>query len=138
MTTFQIKYGLDQNISKATPIAGCWYITTDKHELYFCADGLNIKKVNQVETFDPTPIYERLETLEADVANLQQYAHESVVTVEKTSNLPSVGREDIVYIVTSENATYRWATVDGSTHYICTGRDYSEIDYIDCGDAWNI
>lgn len=138
MTTFQIKYGLNENISKATPVEGCWYVTTDTHELYFCADGQNIQKINAVETFDPTPIYNKLETIESDIINLKQYAHESVVTVDKQFNLPAVGREDIVYIVTSENAAYRWATVDGVTNYICIGRDYTEIEYIDCGNARNI
>lgn len=135
MTTFQIKYGSKDNLSTATPVKGCWYVTIDSYELYFCADGQTIKKVNDLTPFDPTPIYDRLNSVESDIANLQQYAHESVVTVEQVTDLPSVGRDDIVYIVKSENAIYRWTNNYGSSPYICVGRDYNEIDYIDCGDA---
>lgn len=135
MTQFQIKQGLSQNINTATPVIGCWYVTTDTHELYFCADGLNIIKVNQIESFDPTEINNKISSLENRMEAVEQYSYNSVVSVATTGDLPSVGRSDIVYIVTSENATYRWANIDGSTHYYCVGRDYNELDYIDCGNA---
>ena len=54
---FKIKKGLKANLPE-TGEKGCWYLTTDTHELFAClneAEGdLTLHKVNVDETFNPT------------------------------------------------------------------------------------
>lgn len=79
---FQIKRGLSSNIATATPVQGCWYLTTDTNELYTCDDGKTISPIVQ--------------------GGIRYYT--------STSHLPSVGMEDIVYFIvdTSGVSLYRW------------------------------
>ena len=111
---FKIKRGLKANLFSETniPEEGCWYITTDTQEVYVCLDG-EIKQ----EKIDG--------------------ATGGVVTVATRGELPNVGAADVIYIVTSENATYRYTdTADGNgSHYVAVGRDYSEISTINGGTA---
>lgn len=45
--------------------------------------------------------------------------------------LPAIGDIDYIYIVKDENATYRWD--EDELRYVAIGRDYNEIELIDCG-----
>ena len=47
--------------------------------------------------------------------------------------LPSIGDANTVYVVTGENAAYRWD--DTLLQYVCVGRDYNEIEQINGGTA---
>ena len=133
--TFQIKKGLSKNIVNATPILGCWYVTTDTHRVYACLDGTTIQPLEALsaETLKRLDDFETdINTLKETVESLKTKTYDSVITVEKYINLPSVGKENIVYIVVEENAMYRWANIEGATHWYCVGRDYQEIKQI-CG-----
>lgn len=132
---FQIKQGLRINIEKATPVQGCWYVTTDTNELYFCADGQHIVKVNSVESFDPTPIYNRLDSLEATVNTIKNTDNGGCVRVKSTSNLPTTGKDNIVYIVEDENAAYAWRDGESGIHWYCIGRNWEEIEFINGGES---
>ncbi len=46
--------------------------------------------------------------------------------------LPNIGDPNTVYVVTSENAAYRWD--EERMIYYCIGRDYEDIIAIDCGN----
>lgn len=136
---FQIKKGLSGNLKYATPIDGCWYVTTDTHELFACLDGVHIEPIN---SFDPSEIFEaieeftyKIENIQTQLDELKNKEYDTSVTVNTRTELPSVGKENVVYIVIEENALYRWATVDGGTHYFCVGRDYNEIECIYGGEA---
>lgn len=134
---FKIKRGLKANLFSETniPEEGCWYITTDTQEVYVCLDG-EIKPIKTEGSFDP----EELNQIKSDIAELQEKidgATGGVVTVATRGELPNVGAADVIYIVTSENATYRYTdTADGNgSHYVAVGRDYSEISTINGGTA---
>ncbi len=136
--TFQIKKGPSKNIVNATPIEGCWYITTDTYRIYACLDGKTIQPLEALtaETLAKIEEFEvELNQLKLTVEDLATRSYDSVVHVKERVNLPSMGKENIVYIVEDENAMYRWATIDDSTHWYCVGRDYMEIQKICGGDA---
>lgn len=62
-------------------------------------------------------------TVEASVAERVQH-------YKNRAELPALGSASVIYIIDSENATYRW---DNSTlTYYCIGRDWKEIQGI-CG-----
>ena len=134
---FKIKKGLKENLFSTAniPEEGCWYITTDTQEVYVCLNG-EIKPIKAEGSFDP----EELTQIKNDIAELQEKidgATGGVVTVATRGELPNVGATDVIYIVTNENATYRYTdTADGSgSHYVAVGRDYSEISTINGGTA---
>lgn len=138
MAVFQIKKGLSSNLLTATPIEGCWYVTTDTHRIYVCLDGQTIKPLEalQDETYSRLDDFEyQLGEIKDTLETLAAKVYDAVVAVDTTSKLPSIGKENIVYIVKEENAMYRWATIDNSTHWYCVGRDYKEIQKICGGDA---
>lgn len=136
--TFQIKKGLSTNIANATPVEGCWYITTDTYRIYVCLDGKTIQPIEalsaemllKIDSFESD-----LSTLKETVESLKTKPYDSVITVDTFVQLPSIGKDNIVYIVVEENAMYRWASIDGSTHWYCIGRDYREIQQICGGEA---
>ena len=138
MTTFQIKKGLSANIAKATPIEGCWYVTTDTHRVYVCLDGKTIQPLEALsaETLKRLDDFETdINILKETVESLKTKTYDSVVTVDTFVQLPSIGKDNIVYIVVEENAMYRWASINGATHWYCVGRDYQEIKQICGGEA---
>jgi len=57
----------------------------------------------------------------------------STITVNKFSDLPEIGEENIVYIVEEENATYRWEA--DTSKYLCIGRETPVIQIICGGNA---
>lgn len=101
MTQFQIKKGLSKNLFDnqgnllITPEEGCWYLTTDTFELYFCFNGV-LKAAGRVEDFET-----RLKALETRTARI-------VKTYSTFSALPLVGAVDSLYIVEEDNTSYRW------------------------------
>lgn len=48
-------------------------------------------------------------------------------------DFPNRGNVHTLYIATEENACYRWD--ETNSKYFCIGRDYSEIEIIDGGNA---
>ena len=58
----------------------------------------------------------------------------SVIVKELTFNnrfeFPSIGKKDMIYIATDENASYIFDTTQNVYH--CIGRDYNEISAIQC------
>lgn len=126
MAQFQIKKGLSTNLFDnvgnllITPEEGCWYITVDTFQLYACFDGV-VKKVGDVEDF------------EARLSDLEEQVEKIVQTYGYKSALPLKGEENVVYVVTDENAQYYWNETTSS--YFCMGRDYNEISVIDGGNA---
>lgn len=85
---FQIKRGKKQDLALADKIPGCWYVTTDTGtpEVYVCSDEY---------TLDPL-------------------ISGGVVTYSKTEDLPSIGKETIVYFIVNDSKTtvYRWSEAD--------------------------
>lgn len=79
---FQIKRGLSANLESAERVKGCWYLTTDTHELFVCNDG---------------------ESLSPMVAG-------GVQTYSSVTHLPRVGRANIVYFIVDNSGTsiYRY------------------------------
>lgn len=57
------------------------------------------------------------------------YVANGQMTVETIHNFPTIGDESVIYIVKKPNSTYRWDSTD--LKYYCTGRDFTEIAYID-------
>lgn len=137
---FKIKKGLKENLPKTAGERGCWYLTTDTHELFAClneAEGdLTLYKVNDGGTFDP----EEFNQVKSDVAELKKKidgATGGVVTVATRSELPNVGATNVIYVITDENATYRYTDIadENGFHYVAVGRDYNEISTINGGTA---
>lgn len=131
---FKIYKGLSTNLDKAPKVEGCWYITTDTHELYVCFDG-KLSHITADASFDPTEIKNDITKIKADIEELNtkvDQAHGSV-TVKSHGNLPTVGAPDIVYLVEDENACYRWD--NDNLKYFAVGRDYNEIEVINGGNA---
>lgn len=58
---------------------------------------------------------------------------ESVVTKNSIYEFPVIGDSTVIYIDSSEKATYMWS--DDDNKYYCIGRDYNAIDIIDSGDS---
>lgn len=123
---FQIKKGLSTNLFDGfgnlliTPEEGCWYITIDTFELYACYNGV-LQAVGGIADFT-----DKFEDLESKIdAKIQTYGYKSA--------LPKKGEVDTIYVVSEENAQYRWS--ETSLQYYCVGRDYNEISLIDGGNA---
>ena len=49
---------------------------------------------------------------------------------ENRYNFPNIGKSDMIYVATDENALYIFDTTQNIYH--CVGRDYSEISAIKC------
>lgn len=85
---FQIKRGKKQDLALAEKIPGCWYVTTDTGtpEVYVCSDEL---------TLDPL-------------------ISGGVVTYSDPGELPSIGKETIVYFIVDDSKTtvYRWSQTE--------------------------
>ena len=126
MGGFQIKKGLKGNLFDAagnlliTPEEGCWYITIDTYELYACFDGV-VKPIGGIADFSDkfNQLEEKIDT------KIQTYGYKS--------SLPVKGEANVIYMITDENAQYRWS--ETSAQYYCVGRDYNEISIIDGGSA---
>lgn len=126
MAQFQIKKGLSTNLFDnvgnllITPEEGCWYITVDTFQLYACFDGV-VKKVGDIEDF------------ESRLSDLEERVEKIIQTYGYKSALPLEGEENVVYVVTDENAQYYWN--EATSSYFCMGRNYNEISVIDGGNA---
>jgi hypothetical protein len=99
---FQIKKGLSTNLFDEfgnlliTPEEGCWYITIDTFELYACYNGA-LQAVGGIADFA-----DKFKDLESKIdAKIQTYGYKSA--------LPKKGEVDIIYVVSEENAQYRWS-----------------------------
>ena len=57
------------------------------------------------------------------------YVNNNQMTVDTIHNLPTVGDENVLYIVKRPNSIYRWDSTD--LKYYCVGRDYNDITCID-------
>lgn len=84
---FQIKRGPSERLQDADKVKGCWYLTTDTHELYVCQDG---------ETLDPM-------------------TSGGVKTYNHINQLPRSGNENIVYFIVDDSGTaiYRYVKNEG-------------------------
>lgn len=126
MAQFQIKKGLSTNLFDnagnllITPEEGCWYITIDTFQLYTCFNG-KVKKVGEVEDFG------------ARLSKLEERVEKIIQTYGYKSALPLKGEENVIYLITDENAQYYWS--EAANSYLCVGRDYNEISIIDGGNA---
>ncbi len=54
-----------------------------------------------------------------------------LVVADNIYEFPTIGSEKTLYCSLAENAVYRWSAE--VRHYICVGRDYSEIEIINGG-----
>ena len=79
-----------------------------------------------------TSLDNRLDAVEASIEE-GGASTPSTVTVNKFSELPEIGEENIVYIVEEENATYRWEA--DTSKYLCIGRETPVIQIICGGNA---
>lgn len=75
-----------------------------------------------------TGLKDRLQGLDDRLAGLEKG---NTVEVKTRSELPNRGTSSTVYIVTDENASYRWD--EDNSKYFCIGRDYEELEIIICG-----
>lgn len=75
------------------------------------------------------------DSIEITVDNTNKTISANIVQIQYTSklNFPNVGSERVIYIDTTENATYRWDAENLS--YVCVGRDYNEIEILSGGNA---
>ena len=67
--------------------------------------------------------------LEQTIKDLKSYVDDKIVQKEIFSDLPVSGKEGVIYIVKSENKTYRWD--DNNIKYYCIGSNYNDIEVID-------
>lgn len=56
-----------------------------------------------------------------------------IINVKDIYGFPNRGNVYTLYVVTSDNACYRWD--EENSKYFCIGRDYTEIEIIDGGNA---
>ena len=84
MTTFQIKKGLSANITKATPIEGCWYVTTDTHRIYVCLDG---KTIQPLEALSAETL-KRLDDFETDINTLNRKGQHCIYCCRRKCHVP--------------------------------------------------
>ena len=54
-----------------------------------------------------------------------------IVNAQTIYDFPTVGDDGVVYCCIGENAVYRWSPDLG--HYVCVGRDYTEVQIINGG-----
>lgn len=125
---FSIQHGQSANLSTAPKVAGCWYVTDDTHELYYCPDGNELVCMNKMEPFDPSEINTKLEQLNSDVTSLKSHK-----LLDTRLDLPASGNENIVYYIESEQASYMWS--DLQNRFYRVGTDYNAIESISGGTA---
>lgn len=58
---------------------------------------------------------------------------ENITEAATVLQFPTIGKPNHTYVCLSENATYRWD--EDNLHYVCTGRDYTQIKRIIGGDS---
>lgn len=58
---------------------------------------------------------------------------DNVQTFNTYLDFPKIGKVNVIYIDVADNASYRWN--DADLNYYCIGRDYTEIDLINGGNA---
>lgn len=122
---FNIKKGLQASFDQLTSYdVGCWYITTDKGNLYVSFDGVTAIHVNEAESFDPSEINARLDALEG---------REFTVVCQTRGELPTVGASGIVYVIADEETSYVYDTVNNK--YVRTAKSYTDISRINGGSA---
>lgn len=140
-TEFKILRGykdnlIDENgvviIPESKLVNGYWYLTNDTAEVFVCleVDGqLTLKKINDCSEND-LPDFEsfddRLTTLESNQITIQ--------TIEKLTDLPSVGASNIVYFIEEKNKSCIW----NGHNYIWSApetSDYTEIKIIGGGTS---
>lgn len=70
---FQIKKGLSENLFAESMVLeeGCWYLTTDTEKLYVCVNG-GLVAINETESFDPTEINNKINSLDSRIAELEE------------------------------------------------------------------
>lgn len=78
-----------------------------------------------------TGLREALNGLDTRMSDLESSVGSATVEVSTRSELPNRGVSSTVYIVTGENATYRWD--EENSKFYCIGRDYEELEIIICG-----
>lgn len=104
MQQFEIKRGLKANLSKATPILGCFYITTDTNELFVGSmiDGfVQIVPIEFANNFD-----QDIAELDTRVSILE--SKKSEITFSNFSELPEIGDLNHLYIVLDTKSSYIW------------------------------
>lgn len=57
----------------------------------------------------------------------------NVANYDTHYNFPAVGDARVLYVAGKENAVYRWDEKD--LKYFCVGRDYTELNEINGGNA---
>ena len=76
-----------------------------------------------------TGLEDTLKNFENRISELEHGGNS--VEVQTRSELPNRGEKSTLYVVASENATYRWD--EENSRYFCIGRDYEELEIIICG-----
>ena len=91
--------------------------------------GLTEDDVNQLIATQLKGIEKALAELSAKV----DAASNPIVEVKTQSELPPTGAINMIYVVSDENATYRWDDIN--LLYYCVGRDYKEVQILYGGNA---
>ena len=113
--------GMLVGVYKDTDANNGYYILKDKNNFKLETSWIKLVDIN------------KLAELEEKVDNIDVTVSGGSIQVPTRGDLPSIGDTAKVYFVINENATYRW---DNTTlKYQCCGRDYTEINTIDGGNA---
>lgn len=128
---FNIKHGTSAKLASAQKIQGCWYVTDDTFQLYYCPDGEQLVLMNEMEPFDPSGINAQIEELQTQVTEIA--AHRIFKSVSTVLDLPITGKVNIVYYVEDEHTSYMWSSE--ASKYQIVGTDHNTIERISGGDA---
>lgn len=94
------------------------YISTTENLIYRWDDSDS--------TYKPMGVSEY--KLEQTINELKSYSDSKIVELDIVNDLPTIGKSGTIYIIKSENKTYRWD--DTGIKYYCIGSDYNDIQFI--------
>lgn len=114
--------GMLVGVYKDTAENNGYYMLTNKEQYDLETSWLKMADINTLKELS-----ERVDSIDTSMAG-------GAIQVQNKTDLPSVGEENKVYFVISENATYRWSNT--TQEYVCCGSDYNEIRVISGGDAY--
>lgn len=91
--------------------------------------------IGEIQVIRPTYIGVDTDTIQMNVDNQNRTISANLVSSQYESKLafPSVGSNKILYVDLSDNSIWRFDIDD--LIYVCVGRDYTEIEVINGGNA---
>lgn len=129
--TFKTTFTVDQTSSFKTDFTSngstAFATSFNVNEVISHKDLFGRDSPNQHPIEAITGLREELDSLSSRIS--------ATVEVAVRGELPNRGKANTIYIVTEENASYRWDEANGK--YFCIGRDYEEVEIIICGGNAN-